>query len=179
MYHLQVRGQFDPAVVRQETSAGDHEVPWAEVEMIHMFQEQEHLHAVSLHEETSGQDLLLAVGLHRLEVLAPEALLRSAHVTSRQDLDGHHLLPNGNDFLHQGEAVSMGEGPLEGPTHHLARSVIEAATDQGLALLRDVMTVQHFRIILGDVLRHLALLDQRPLVLREGLHLRYIQTELV
>lgn len=144
--------------------------------MIYMFQEQERLHDVSPHDETSGQDLLLAVGLHHLEVSEPEARSRSVHMTSLQDLADHHLLRSGNDLLRLGEVVSMEVGLLEEPTHHLATLVTEVATDQDLALLQDVMTGPHFRTIPGDAHRHLVPLDQRLLVLRDGLHHRSTRT---
>lgn len=180
MYRLQVRGQHDLEVALQETSADDHEVPQAEVGTIHMSPEQEHLHVVSLREETSGRGRLLGVGLHHLEILALEVhSTRSVHVTFQQDLEDHHLLQNGSDYLHQDEIATMERDLPEGTTHPLARSVSEAATDPGPALLQGVMTGPRIRIILGDALRHLVPLDQLLLVLRDDLLLRCIQTGLV
>ena len=180
MFHLQVRGQQDLEVVHQKIFAGDHEVPQVEVEMMYMFQEQEHPHAVSLREEMSDQDHLLAVGLRHLVMLAPEVhSTRNVRVTSHQDLDDHHLLQNESDFLHQAGVVSTEEGLPKGATHHLANPLVEAATDQGLALLRGAMIDPHIRTILGNALLHLVHLGQLLGALHDVLHLRSTHIGLV
>lgn len=173
MCHLQARGQYDVAVVRRETSAGDHAVPQAEVEMIYMFQEHGRLHAVSLRVESSGHDLLFAAGLPHLEMFAPGAHSRSVHVTSLQGLAHHHLLLSENDLLHQGEVALMVGCLLEEPTRHLATPVTVVPTDQDLALPGDVMIVPHFKTILGGAHHHLVPLEQYLLVLRGDHHLLF------
>ena len=180
MFHLQVRGQQDLEVVHQKIFAGDHEVPQVEVEMMYMFQEQEHPHAVSLREEMSDQDHLLAVGLRHLVMLAPEVhSTRNVRVTSHQDLDDHHLLQNESDFLHQDGVVSTEEGLPEEPTHHLANPPLEAATDLDPALLPGAMIDPHIRTTLGNAPPHLVLLGQLLGALHDVLHLRFTHIGLV